>query len=212
MMSITGFLIYRTNPMLKDRDLLREVVQSKRKLHEEKDSKKVMENDKEFINELNSYAKSAMSSLGITFAYLIVLLLVYPHVIGFINSDPVLMENKFLFFLSFLALYETFFAISFVMSRIQTRRLNKLGGMPVAGFTYIIKDKGLEVIAANRITLHALHLATSEIKLNEEKKYVEIIARLGNNNATSYRIRLYSENAPKVYELVSRFKKFTKSN
>ncbi|ARM75818.1 DUF2208 domain-containing protein [Acidianus manzaensis] len=196
-MAISFSMMYKTNPMFRDRKLLYEIMNS-RTLYEEKDVTKLMMADKEYQKQYTDMIKKNFSMMGIYLVYIIVLIILYGHIISYADSNPDLYMRLAIYLVYFEALY----GVGIFMYRKVLRPTSMLTTM--APPNYKINEKGIVSGKGTSIFLHAKYLLDSEITVNKENHYVEIDSTKKN---LPYKIRLYSNDIDKVLDYIERIKK-----
>ncbi|AWR97177.1 DUF2208 domain-containing protein [Acidianus sulfidivorans JP7] len=197
-MAISFSMMYKTNPMFRDRKLLYEIINS-RTLYEEKDVTKLMMADKEFQKQYTAMVKKNFSMMGIYLIYIIVLLILYGHLISYADS----FKSLYMRLLVYLIYFEALYGVGIFMYR---KVLAPNAMMTVmAPPSYKINEKGIVSGKGASIFLHAKYLLDSDIiYVNKENHYVEIDSTKKN---LPYKIRLYSNDVDKVMDYLERIKK-----
>lgn len=195
-MGISFSMMYKSNPIFRDRRLLYEIINS-RTLYEEKDVTKLILADKEYQKQYTEVVKRNFAMLLIYIIYIAILIIIYPHVINFANA-----QHEYFRLAVFLGYFETLYLFSFFMYRKVFSRAAMLTVM--APPSYKINEKGIVSGKGSSIFLHARYLIDSEITVNKENKYVEIDSTKKN---LPYKIRLYTNNVDKVLDYLERIKR-----
>jgi|ECHhosMinimDraft_1075155.scaffolds.fasta_scaffold01968_3 uncharacterized membrane protein len=200
-----GVFTYRTNPMIKDRGLMKEVMTS-RSLHEEKNVQDLIMNDKEYVKELTSQSSKMLKYMLFLLVYTIAVILVYDDVLIKVINSPAFKANDIYRFVVYVIYFEALFGISFIMSR----RVFRMGNVnKVAPNSYKITEKGVVGNGFPAVTIHGSHLANAEIRVDPQNKYVEIIPSEASKKSVPYTVRLYSNDVNRVKELLERVKKIS---
>jgi uncharacterized membrane protein len=203
-LAISGVMMYRSNPMLRDRKYISEAIKS-RTIYEEKNVDQLIQSDQDYMKQMMAQASKSMKMLGLYVLFLIVVYLVYSQGINRIQSEPAIRDNALLRFAVFIAVYEIMYLSSFLLYR-RGGLASLAGSMVMAPRSYRITEKGIVSTDQSRTVLHLTHLKESEVQVNRDKKYIEIVPR-GNGRSMPFRLRLYSNDVDKVSELVNRIKR-----
>lgn len=195
-MAISFSTMYRTNPILRDRKLLYEIVNS-RTLYEEKDVTKLILADREYQKQYTEAAKKNLVVLLVYIVYIIALFILYPHIVSFAKT-----QQQYLKLAIYLIYFEALYLFGFVMYRQVFSKATMLSIM--APPNYKINEKGIVSGKGASIFLHARYLIDSEIVVNKENHYVEIDSTKKN---LPYKIRLYTNDVNKVLDYLERVKK-----
>lgn len=196
-LGITSIIMMRSNPLLRERRSLSEI-SSARTLYDEKKASELINKDEQYLKETTEVMKKNLSSLGLMFLYLIILIILYNYVIlRFVTSI-----TDTLFRFGFYVLYfELLYAVSFVLNR---RVLKFQTNIPIAPMSYKITEKGVIATDKSGIFLPSKYLVDAEIFPNRDMKYVEIKST---TSKFPFHIRLYSYDIDKIIELLDRVKK-----
>lgn len=196
-LGITSVIVMRSNPLLRERRSLGEITAA-RTLYEEKKATDLINKDEDYLKETTEVMKKNMSSLGIMFLYLIILIILYNYVIiKFVTSI-----SDTLYRFGFYVLYfELLYGVSFLINR---RVLRFQTNIPMAPTSYKITEKGVIATDRSGLFLPAKYLLNAQISPNRDKKYVEIKS---SDSKFPFHVRLYSPDIDKITELIERVKK-----
>lgn len=201
-MAFSSVMMYRNNPMLRDRKYMTEAARS-RTLYEEKNVESLIQSDKEYLEQTMKQATKMFKNLFIYILFIIIAYIVYTQGIDKIIAQPNIVSSPYEKFGIFLGVYELFFIASFSISR-STGMYSMAGSMSMAPKSYKITDKGVVATDKSSTIFHAIHLKEAEITINREKKYVEISPK--GQRSVPYKLRLYTNDVDRVSELLKRLK------
>ena len=175
-----------------------EEVLSGRELYREDKAAQIMLSDPGFVEEYSAQTKSIMKGFMLTFAILLVFWVI------FIFKDPIVdaiesiarVSKQLAYFIFWLSLFEVFF----IVNRLVILRAQRTSTQPlfIAPRSFIVTDKGIAAPGLMGFALRFPLPENSEVKIDSRRRFVEII------ESRSRRIRLYTSNPKRLYELIKR--------
>ncbi|MCY0850535.1 DUF2208 domain-containing protein [Sulfuracidifex metallicus] len=197
-MSITFFISFRSNPLLKERKYMGEIMKS-RTIFEEKDVKEIMEKDEEYIKKYKESLKRNGYFMLYFVVYLAIILVIYDDVLGIYRK--MFAANHLELFLVFFVTLDAITLINIFLSR---KVMKGATSQTMAPTKYRVTERGIISSDATGVFLHARHLPNSEVIENREKRYVEIKS---NTIKLPYDIRLYTKDIDRLLDAIERVKK-----
>jgi uncharacterized membrane protein len=193
--AVTALISYRSNPLLQQRKYISEI-NSARILFEEKDARKLIEDDKDYLNYMASVASKNLRAFLIMFIYTIFILVFYTfYLVKIIES----LSEGYQKFIIYIIYFESLFLINFFVTR---KYITFTQFSVIAPIKYKITERG--IIGDAGAVLHAKFLLNAQIMTNWEKKYIELDAK---NSGYPFKVRLYTDDIEKVKEIIERVKR-----
>ncbi len=197
-LSLTSLLTFRSNPMLRERKYMGEIMKSKT-IYEEKNAREMMNKDEEYMKIYKQMLKRNGYSMLYLVGYLVVVLIIYDVV--FDRYRTMFGSNHLDLFLAFFLSLDAVVLANIFISR---KFLKGATSQVMAPQAYRITEKGVIASDATGVFLHSRHLPSSDINVNREKRYVEIRS---NTIKLPYDIRLYTRDIDKLLDVLERVKR-----
>lgn len=188
-----------------------EEIESDKVIYEEKNLRELQMNDEGLLAEMQQQSKASMLMSAGTFAALLYFFLLWgriPSLHSFFASQFGL-SDKVAMFLAFLVYFEGAFVINQIIILYTAR---KMGKMPVINMPQGFKVTEKGIILQGLLGRQAIKFplpSDVSIQVDERRKFVELV-KDGKRSIT--KIRLYTRNPKRVYDLIVRLNRMARND
>lgn len=180
-----------------------EEIEAGRRLWEERDASELLAKDAEYIREMGEQMKVStytMISMPVILGYIYLYRSMLAKHVRSMTADPSLAA-----FLDFFIMFEG----SFLMSQafmLYTRRkfAKKTPSMILAPRKYLVTDRGISAKGFGTTFALKFPLENTQIEVNEKRGFVELTMIQPGKDGVPTKIRLYSRNPRRLYEIIKR--------
>lgn len=180
-----------------------EEVESGRKLWEERDVSELLAKDVDYVREMSEQMKAttyAMISMPAILGYIYLYRKALAEHVRSLTPDPSLAA-----FLDFFVMFEGSFFISQAFTLYMRKKLvKKMPSMVIAPRRYLVTDRGISAKGFGTTFALKFPLENVAVAFNERRKFVELTIEHPEKSGASTRIRLYSRNPKRLYEIIRR--------
>ncbi|MGC9134408.1 MAG: DUF2208 domain-containing protein [Caldisphaera sp.] len=186
-----------------------EVLQGKR-LYHEPETRSIQVKDKQVMLDFQEQSRFTMyTTIGmfIGLIYFFVLFKYVPDLSRFLGNY--IADYRIDLFLGFLIYFEGYFAINMLNTMWAVSRIKKLPMVNVPS-QYTVTDKGIVIKGMLTTKGIAFPLPNeTNVNLNEERRFVEIVKE---GKRTITKLRFYSKNPKRLYEIIKKYGKMEQTN
>ncbi|MFP3295319.1 MAG: DUF2208 domain-containing protein [Caldisphaera sp.] len=186
-----------------------EVLQGKR-LYHEPETRSIQMKDKQIMVDFQEQSRFTMyTTIGmfIGLIYFFVLFKYVPDLSRYLENF--ITNYRIDLFLGFLIYFEGYFAITMLNTMWAVSRIKKLPMVNVPS-QYTVTDKGIVIKGMLSTKGIAFPLPNeTNVNINEERRFVEIIKE---GKRTITKLRFYSKNPKRLYEIIKKYGKMEQTN